>query len=490
MSICNKTIKETAALLRSRKIGAVELAREYLKEIEEKNPSVNAYVTVCHEKAVKAAEEAQKLLDSGEEISLLCGIPMGVKDNICTKGINTTCASRMLENYKPPYSATVYERLEKEGAVLLGKLNMDEFAMGGSSEHTVFGPVRNPWNTECVAGGSSGGSAASVAANMTTFSLGSDTGGSVRQPASFCGVVGLKPTYGRVSRYGLIAFASSLDQIGPLTRDIYDCAIVMNAISGYDSRDSTSVNIPCDDYLQDIDAGVENLKIGLPSEFFDTAMDDDVREKVLTAVKRLEERGAVIKEVSLPSVSYSVPAYYLISSSEASSNLARYDGIRYGYRSEKAENISQLYKLSRSEGFGREVKRRILTGTYALSSGYHDELYIKALKVRRLIADDFNRAFENFDLIAAPVYPVTAFRIGERAGDPLKMYLGDIFTVSANLAGIPALSVPCGLDKKGLPVGLQLMGKPFSEKLLLRAGLVVEQETGRLSIPCEIQEHI
>lgn len=479
MNICRKTIQETVLLLRSRKIGAAELAREYLKEIEKKNQSVNANVTVCHEEAVNAAEKAQKLLDSGVDVPLLCGIPMGLKDNICTKDIKTTCASKMLENYIPPYSATVYERLEKAGAVLLGKLNMDEFAMGGSSEHTVFGPVRNPWNTEYVAGGSSGGSAACVAANMAAFSLGSDTGGSVRQPASFCGVVGLKPTYGRVSRYGLIAFASSLDQIGPLTKSIYDCVIVMNAISGYDSRDSTSVDIPCDNYLQDIDAGIENLKIGLPSEFFNTAMDDDVKDKVLSALKRLESRGAILKEVSLSYVLDSVPAYYLISSSEASSNLARYDGIRYGYRNEKAENISQLYRLSRGGGFGREVKRRILTGTYALSSGYHDELYIKALKVRRLIADDFNRAFDNFDLIAAPVYPATAFKIGERTGDPLKMYLGDIFTVSANLAGIPALSVPCGLYRNGLPIGIQLMGKPFSEKLLLRAGLTVEQETGR-----------
>lgn len=490
MSICSKTIRETAILLRNRKIGAVELAREYLKEIDGKNRTINAYITVCHEETVKSAEAAQKLLDSGDAVSLLCGIPMGLKDNICTKDINTTCASKMLENFKPPYSAAVFEKLERAGALLLGKLNMDEFAMGGSSEHTVFGPVRNPWNTECVAGGSSGGSAASVAASMAAFSLGSDTGGSVRQPASFCGIVGLKPTYGRVSRYGLIAFASSLDQIGPLTKDIYDCAIVMNAISGYDSRDSTSVDIPCDDYLQSIDEGIENLKIGLPLEFFNTAMDDDVKDKVLSTVKRLEARGAVIKEVSLPSVSYSVPAYYLISSSEASSNLARYDGIRYGYRNERAGNISQLYRLSRGEGFGQEVKRRILTGTYALSSGYHDELYIKALKVRRLIAEDFSRVFESFDLIAAPVYPVTAFKIGERMGDPLKMYLGDIFTVSANLAGIPALSVPCGLDRNGLPVGIQLMGKPFSEKLLLRAGLAVEQETGRLSMLCGNQEHI
>ncbi|HHY64372.1 MAG TPA: Asp-tRNA(Asn)/Glu-tRNA(Gln) amidotransferase subunit GatA, partial [Clostridiaceae bacterium] len=369
------------------------------------------------------------------------------------------------------------------GAVLLGKLNMDEFAMGGSSEHTIFGPVRNPWNTEHVAGGSSGGSAASVAAHMAAYSLGSDTGGSVRQPASFCGIVGMKPTYGRVSRYGLIAFASSLDQIGPLTKDVTDCAIVMNAISGYDRKDSTSVDVPCDDYLKDIDSGVENLRIGLPSEFFSSDMDGDVREKVMSAIKKLEARGAVIREVSLPSLRHSVAAYYLISSSEASSNLARYDGIRYGYRSGKAGNISQLFKISRGEGFGREVKRRILTGTYALSSGYHDELYIKALKVRKLIAGDFGRVFEDIDIVAAPVYPVTAFRIGERIEDPLKMYLGDIFTVSANLAGIPALSVPCGLDRNGLPVGIQFMGKPFSEKLLLRAGYAVEQETGRLEKP-------
>lgn len=483
MSICKKTVRELASLLRSRKIGARELALEYLKEVDRKNPSINAYVTVCHEGALKAAEKAQELLNSKEDASMLCGIPMALKDNVCTKGIKTTCASRILENYIPPYSATVFEKLENAGAVLLGKLNMDEFAMGGSSEHTIFGPVRNPWNTEHVAGGSSGGSAASVAAHMAAYSLGSDTGGSVRQPASFCGIVGMKPTYGRVSRYGLIAFASSLDQIGPLTKDVTDCAIVMNAISGYDRKDSTSVDVPCDDYLKDIDSGVENLRIGLPSEFFSSDMDGDVREKVMSAIKKLEARGAVIREVSLPSLRHSVAAYYLISSSEASSNLARYDGIRYGYRSGKAGNISQLFKISRGEGFGREVKRRILTGTYALSSGYHDELYIKALKVRKLIAGDFGRVFEDIDIVAAPVYPVTAFRIGERIEDPLKMYLGDIFTVSANLAGIPALSVPCGLDRNGLPVGIQFMGKPFSEKLLLRAGYAVEQETGRLEKP-------
>lgn len=482
MSICKKTIKETAELLRSKKIGTVELTDEYLNEIRKKNPTINSYVTICNEEAVKAAKASQKILDSGEAVSLLCGIPMGLKDNICTKDIKTTCASNMLKSYIPPYSATVYERLQQEGAVLLGKLNMDEFAMGSSSECTIFGPVRNPWNSEYVAGGSSGGSAASVAANLATFSLGSDTGGSIRQPASFCGIVGLKPTYGRVSRYGLVAFASSLDQIGPMTKDVTDCAIVMNVISGYDNKDSTSVNTSYEDFIEDIDSGIGRLRIGLPLELFNSAMDDDIKGAVISTLRRLESQGAILQDVSLPSILNSVPAYYLISSSEASSNLARYDGIRYGYRNEKAETVSELYRMSRAEGFGGEVKRRVLAGTYALSSGYHDELYNKALKVRTLISNEFSLVYENIDIIAAPVYPTAAFKIGEKVIDPLKMLVSEIFTVGANLAGLPAISVPCGLSKDGLPIGIQLIGKPFSEKLMIRVGYAIEQEMGRLEI--------
>lgn len=481
MSICKKTIMETSELLRTKKIGAVELTKEYLKNIR-KNADINAYVTVCENEAVNAAESAQKLLDSEDEVSPLCGIPMGIKDNICTKDIRTTCASKMLENFTPSYSATIYNKLQRSGAVLLGKLNMDEFAMGSSTEYTIFGSVHNPWNGEYVAGGSSGGSASAVAANLAAFALGSDTGGSIRQPASFCGVVGLKPTYGLVSRFGLIAFASSLDQIGPISKDITDCALIMNAIAGHDPKDSTSVKGHASDYLEDLDGKVDQLRIGLPMEFFDSALDGDVGAVIRNALKSLESRGATLSECSLPSIKNAVPAYYLISSSEASSNLARYDGIRFGYRNENAKNIADLYRLSRKEGFGSEVKRRILLGTYALSSGYQDELYKKALKVRSIIFQEFNSAFEKYDVIAAPTCPTTAFKLGEKLNDPLKMYLNDIYTVAVNLAGLPAISVPCGKGKNGLPVGIQLIGKPFSEKLLLNVGKRIEKEIGRLEI--------
>lgn len=482
MNICKKTITETAELLRTKKIGAVELVNGYLNEIKTKNHHINSYITICEKEAIESAGAAQKILDSNYDVSNLCGIPMGLKDNICTKNIRTTCASKMLENFTPTYSATVYNKLQSSGAVLLGKLNMDEFAMGSSSEHSAFGAVHNPWDTRYVAGGSSGGSASSVAANLAAFSLGSDTGGSIRQPASFCGVVGLKPTYGLVSRFGLIAFASSLDQIGPISKDITDCAIIMNTITGHDPMDSTSVKGPNVDYLEGLDSKIDQLKIALPGEFFDSALDDDVEAVINETLKRLESCGAQLSYCSLPSIKNSVSAYYLISSSEASSNLARYDGIRYGYRNEKAGNISDLYRLSRSEGFGREVKRRIILGTYALSSGYQDELYKKALKVRSIIAREFNEAFEIYDVIAVPTCPTTAFKLGEKLNDPLKMYLNDIYTVAVNLAGLPALSVPCGKGKNGLPVGIQLIGKPFSEKLLLNVGKKIELEMGRLEI--------
>lgn len=482
MSICKKTIIETAELLRSREIGAVELTKEYINQIKKKNPDINAYVTVCENEAIKAAETAQKLLDSNEDISYLCGVPTALKDNICTNNIRTTCASKMLENFLPPYSATVYNKLQKSGAVLLGKLNMDEFAMGSSSEHSIFGAVHNPWNTAYVAGGSSGGSAAAVAADLCAFSLGSDTGGSIRQPASFCGVVGLKPTYGLVSRLGLIAFASSLDQIGPMTKDVADCALIMNVIAGYDPMDSTSVKVQAVDYLDGLEREVDDLKIALPREFFDSALDEDVKDIIMRALKDLESGGAILSECSLPSIKNAVPAYYIISSSEASSNLARFDGIRYGYRDENAKNISDLYRRSRSEGFGREVKRRILLGTYALSSGYQDELYKKALKVRSMISREFNNAFKKYDVIAAPTCPTVAFKLGEKLDDPLKMYLNDIYTVAVNLAGLPAISVPCGKDKNGLPVGIQLIGKPFGEKLLLNIAKMIEMKAGRLQI--------
>lgn len=482
MNICELTLKETHDLLKAGEIGAVELTRDYLNAIEKSNPSVNCYVTVCEEEALNQAEEAQKILTSGEKHSVLCGIPMGIKDNMCTQGVRTTCASKMLENFIPPYSSTAVERLLKKGAVMLGKLNMDEFAMGSSTENTIFGPTRNPWNTDYVAGGSSGGSAAAVAANLAGFTLGSDTGGSVRQPASFCGVVGLKPTYGLVSRYGLVAFASSLDQIGPLTKDVTDCALVMDEVAGYDPMDSTSVHWENGSFTEDLNKGVKGLSIGLPAEFFDSALDEGVSKAIQKTVKLLEEQGASAHETALPGIKHAVPAYYLISSSEASANLARYDGIRYGYRSKEARNIDEVYRLSRGEGFGREVKRRILLGTYALSSGYHDELYNKALKVRRIIANEFARAFEQFDVIIGPAYPTTAFKLGEKLEDPLKMYLSDIYTAGVNLAGLPGLVVPCGLDDNNMPVGIQLIGKPFSEKLLLRVGYAIEKAVGSIKV--------
>ncbi|MCX7773214.1 MAG: Asp-tRNA(Asn)/Glu-tRNA(Gln) amidotransferase subunit GatA [Clostridia bacterium] len=480
MSLFDLTLKETHDLLKKKELGAVELTREYLSKISSDNKAINCYVTLSEKQAEEQAQEAQQRIDSGEA-SVLCGIPMGIKDNMCTQGVKTTCSSKMLENFIPPYSSTAVAKLTEQGAVLLGKLNMDEFAMGSSSENSIFGPVHNPWNLDYVAGGSSGGSAAAVAAQLAVFTLGSDTGGSVRQPASFCGVVGLKPTYGLVSRYGLVAFASSLDQIGPLTKDVTDCALVLNVITGHDPMDSTSIDREAENYLEGIESGVSGLKIGIPKEFFDSGLDADVHQAIFKAIREVEGLGAASSETTLPSIMNAVPAYYLISSSEASANLARYDGIRYGYRSPNAQNMSELYRLSRGEGFGREVKRRILLGTHALSSGYHDELYNKALKVRRMIANEFSRAFEQFDVIAAPAYPSTAFRIGEKLEDPLKMYLSDIHTAGVNLAGLPGLVVPCGLDRNGLPIGIQLIGKPFSEKLLLRVGYAIEKALGRFS---------
>lgn len=491
MSICKMTIKETSELLRTRKIGTVELTRHYLDSIQKGSQANNCYVTVCKEKAIEAAESAQKLIDSEEEISPLCGMPAAIKDNICTKGIRTTCGSKMLENYVPPYSSTVINRLYQAGAVILGKLNMDEFSMGDSKEESIFGSVHNPWNKDFVAGGISEGSAAAVSANLASFALGSDTGGELRQAASFCGVVGLKPTYGLVSRYGLVASASSLDQIGPVTKDVTDCALVMNSICGHDPMDSTSVD-KSENYLKDIDKGVKGLRIGVPQEFFDTGLEPDVKACIHRALEKLEQEGAISENISISSIKYTVPAHYIISSAEASSNLARYDGIRFGYRNLEARNLSELYRLSRKEGFGREVKRRMLFGTYALSSDNREKFYNKALKIRRMIFNDFNKAFENLDVLVTPVCPTTALKLdelGEKMNDSLnKIYLNDIYTAGANLAGLPALVLPCGLDRNGLPVGIQLIGRAFSEKLLLRVGYAIENIVGRLS-PKEGNKH-
>lgn len=477
MVLHEMTGHELHKLLVERKLGTVELATHMLDRAESLDPILGCYITILREEALEKAQEIQKKLDSGEALSPLAGIPMGIKDNICTEGIRTTCASRMLENFVPPYDATVHQKLKASGAILLGKLNMDEFAMGGSTENSYFKLTRNPWDTQRVPGGSSGGSAAAVAAGEAIFTLGSDTGGSIRQPAAFCGTVGMKPTYGAVSRYGLVAFASSLDQIGPLTKDVEDCALVMNAIAGHDSMDSTSARVEYPDFTKALVNDIKGLKIGVPKEFIGDGIQEEVKKSVLAALEVLKRMGAEVEEFSLPINEYAIPAYYLIACAEASSNLARYDGIKYGYRAEGFTDLLDLYKKSRSEGFGTEVKRRIMLGTYALSSGYYDAYYKKALQVRTLIMKGFQNAFSKYDLIVGPTTPTTAYKIGEKSADPLEMYLGDIYTVSVNIAGLPGLVVPCGKDASGLPIGLQFIGKPFGENTLIRAGYTFEQNT-------------
>lgn len=478
MELHELTAHELGDQLRSRKISAVELTKAFLDRIEKLEPTIGSYLEVCRDRAVAQARAVQARLDASEELPALAGIPMALKDNICTEGVLTTCASRMLHNFVPSYSATVARRLEEQGAVLLGKLNLDEFAMGGSTENSYFKQTKNPWDAQRVPGGSSGGSAASVASGEAAFALGSDTGGSIRQPASFCGVVGMKPTYGAVSRFGLIAFASSLDQIGPLTKDVTDCAIVLNAVAGHDPMDSTSADVEYPDYTCFLDNGVKGMRIGLPREYIGEGISEEVKSAVLAAAEAYRDMGAQVEEFSLPITEYAIPAYYLISSAEASSNLARYDGIKYGYRSENTRDLLDLYSKTRSEGFGAEVKRRIMLGTYALSSGYYDAYYKKALQVRTLISNAFNSAFEKFDVVLGPTTPTTAFKIGEKSDNPLEMYLVDIYTVSVNIAGLPGLVIPCGRDSKGLPVGLQLIGKPFAEGTLLRAAFAFEQNAG------------
>ena len=471
--ITKLTVKELSEKLRARELSAADAASAYIENIKARDGGIRAYITVTEEKAIAAAREADRLLAAGDA-NPLTGVPMGIKDNICTLGTKTTCASKMLRDFIPPYDATVMEKLS--GAVMLGKLNMDEFAMGSSTENSAFYPTRNPRDLTRVPGGSSGGAAAAVAAEEAAFSIGSDTGGSVRQPAAFCGVVGMKPTYGGVSRYGLIAFASSLDQIGPLTKDVYDSALVMNAIAGHDKRDSTSVSYGYEDFTEGIEKGVRGMKIALPMEFLGEGISPEVKAAILAAAEKYASLGAEIIQLSLPALEDALPAYYVISSAEASSNLARFDRIRYGYRTEDYSDIDELYRKSRSEGFGAEVKRRIMLGTFALSSGYYDAYYKRALQVRTLVTREFSRAFERCDVILSPVAPTTAYKIGEKTENPMEMYLGDIYTVPVNIAGIPALSMPCGADGEGLPVGMQLMGPHFGEKTLIRAGYAFEKE--------------
>ena len=470
------TIHEYAELLKQRKLSSVELTKQYLARIEKADAQIGSYITVCPDEALAAAAKADERIARGEA-TLLTGIPVGIKDNICTEGITTTCASKMLYNFVPPYDATVTKRLKNEGAVILGKLNMDEFAMGSSTESSYFKKTKNPYDLTRVPGGSSGGSAASVSADLAPYALGSDTGGSIRQPAAFCGNVGLKPTYGLVSRFGLIAFASSLDQIGSFTKDVTDCAIVLNAIAGYDKMDSTSVDADKTDYTKALGLPLKGMKIGVPKQYLESGIQTEIKEAVENAIKVYEMLGAECEECSLPLSKFALPAYYLISSAEASSNLARFDGIKYGYRAEEYHGLTDLYEITRSEGFGEEVKRRIMLGTYALSSGYYDAYYKKAQQVRGLIKRDFAACFEKYDVLLTPTTPTTAYKFGEKS-DPVAMYMGDICTVAVNIAGLPAISIPAGLDKKGMPIGIQLIANSLEERKLLTAAFAYERETG------------
>jgi aspartyl-tRNA(Asn)/glutamyl-tRNA(Gln) amidotransferase subunit A len=474
MSDLNKlTIAEAQARLRKREISARDLTRACLDRIAAVEPKLNAFITVCEREALEQADAADKRLAQGDAPPL-CGIPLGIKDIYATKGVRTTCGSKILANFVPPFDATVIAKLRAEGAVFVGKANMDEFAMGSSTENSAFGPTRNPYDFERVAGGSSGGSAAAVAAFDCLASLGTDTGGSIREPASFCGVVGIKPTYSRVSRYGVVAYASSLDQVGPFSRTVRDAAIMLRTLAGVDPNDSTCSARPVPDYERALTGDVKGLRIGVPKEYFVEGMEPEVEKSVRDALAHLQKAGARTVDISLPHTPYAIAAYYLVATAEASANLARYDGIRYGLRV-PAENNIELYEKSRAQGFGAEVKRRIMLGTFALSAGYYDAYYLKGQKVRTLIRRDFERAFETCDVVMAPVAPTTAFRLGEKTDDPLTMYLSDIFTISVNLAGLPGMSIPCGYDNDGLPIGLQIIGAPFSEETIFRVGDAYEK---------------
>lgn len=471
------TITEISRLIKNKEVSPVELTQAVLQRIAELDGRINSYITVLHDEALRSAEEAEKLISSGTYLGPLHAVPIGLKDIFVMKGVRTTCGSKILENFVSPYDATVTRKLKQSGAVIVGKNNMDEFAMGSSTENSYFGPVRNPWDLERVPGGSSGGSAASVSASLSFASVGTDTGGSIRQPASLCGIVGLKPTYGRVSRFGMIAFASSLDQAGPLAKTVEDAALVLNAIAGGDSKDSTSVQAPVPDYTKNLDGGIKSLKVGIPKEYFIEGIDAEVGEVVRKAISLVEDLGGIVEEISLPHTEHAVSTYYILAPSEASSNLARYDGVRYGFRIPDAKSVGDVYFKSRAEGFGAEVKRRIMIGTYALSAGYYDAYYLKAQRVRTLIKMDFEEAFKKVDVIMTPTSPEAAFKIGEKTDDPLKMYLSDICTIPCNLAGLPGISIPCGFTSNNLPIGLQILGKPFDEETLLRVAYTYEQHT-------------
>ena len=476
MNITDLTVHELQEKLQNKEITIKEITESYCDRINEKEPEVGAFVTTYLDEAKKKAGDIQEKIDNGENLGDFAGIPIGIKDNLCMKGTKTTCSSKMLENFVSPYDATVIENLKNENIVSLGKLNMDEFAMGSSTESSYFKKTRNPWDLNKVPGGSSGGSAAAVAANMVPWALGSDTGGSIRQPASLCGVVGLKPTYGLVSRFGLVAFASSLDQIGPITKDVRDSAMLLNLIAGHDEKDTTSENREKVDYTKALKNDVKGLKIGVPKEFYGEGINEEVKENLKNAIETYKGLGAEIEEFSLDVAKYALATYYIIACAEASSNLGRFDGIRYGYRTKEYSNLKEIYKKSRSEGFGPEVKRRIILGTYVLSSGYYDAYYKKAQQVRTLVSNEFSKAFEKYDVILTPTSPVTAFKIGEKSNNPLEMYLADICTVSINIAGVPAISIPCGVDSENMPVGMQLIGNKFQEEKILNAAYTFEQK--------------
>jgi aspartyl-tRNA(Asn)/glutamyl-tRNA(Gln) amidotransferase subunit A len=476
MNLFELTLHEAGNSLRKREISSQELTEAVFQRISDTESKLHSYITLCHQTALDQAMKADERMKREEHLNPLLGIPIAVKDNFLTEGIKTTCASNILGEFIPPYDSTAAKKLRDAGAVILGKTNLDEFAMGSSAENSALFPTRNPWNTSRVPGGSSGGSAAAVAADQCIAAVGTDTGGSIRQPAAFCGIVGLKPTYGRVSRYGIVAFASSMDQVGPMTKDVRDCALLLTAIAGYDPRDSTSVNQSVPTYNDGLRADVKGLRLGIPKEYFVSGMQPEVEQAVRNAVRQLERNGALLEEVSLPHTEYAVAVYYVVATAEASSNLARYDGMRYGHRAQ-AKDLTETYMLSREEGFGPEVKRRIMLGTYVLSAGYYEAYYLKAQKVRTLIKKDFDEAFNKCDAIITPTAPTTAFKIGEKTQDPLQMYLSDIYTISVNLAGVPALSLPCGFDSHGLPIGMQIIGKRFDESTILNIAYAYEQQS-------------
>lgn len=475
MNLTSLTAVELGKKIKTKDVTVVEATKAALDAIKIREEAVHGFVTINEEGALKRAEEVQRLIDAGTLTGPLAGVPVAVKDNICTKDLKTTCSSNILGNFIPPYSAQAIINLEQAGAVIIGKTNMDEFAMGSTTETSAFGETKNPWNTAHVPGGSSGGSCAVVAAEECYYALGSDTGGSIRQPSSFCGVTGIKPTYGTVSRYGLIAYGSSLDQIGPIAKDVTDCVTVLETIASYDTKDSTSVKRENLDFTSALVDDVKGMKIGIPRDYFGEGLDSEVKEAVLNAAKVLKEKGAVVEEFDLSLVDYAIPAYYVIASAEASSNLARFDGVKYGYRTSDYDGLHNMYKKSRSEGFGPEVKRRIMLGSFVLSSGYYDAYYLKALRTKALIKQAFDKAFEKYDVILGPTAPTTAPKLGASLSDPIKMYLGDIYTISVNLAGLPGISLPCGTDAAGLPIGLQLIGDCFQEKNIIRAAYTFEQ---------------